>query len=136
MKTIGAAYVAAALTMLGMDAVWLSVSADLLYRPLLGDIMLPGFRPVPAILFYGLYVMGIVIFAIRPALVTGRWSAAAGKGALLGFFCYATYDLTNQATLKVWPATVTTVDMAWGTVLTACAATAGYLAASWLRRRG
>lgn len=113
MKTILAAYVVAAVTMLGMDAIWLSVSADLIYRPLLGNIMLPGFRLVPAILFYVLYVLGIVIFAIKPALVIRRWSGAAGKGALLGFFCYATYDLTNQARLKTWPATVTIVDMGW-----------------------
>jgi uncharacterized membrane protein len=130
MKTMLIAYGAAALTMLGMDAVWLGVTANLLYRPLLGDIMLPGFRPVPAILFYLLYVLGIVIFAIKPALVTGEWFAAATGGALFGFFCYATYDLTNQATLKTWPVTVTVVDMGWGTFLTACAATAGYLAAS------
>ena len=136
MKTILAAYAAAAATMLAMDAVWLSVAVDLLYRPLLGDILLPGFRPVPAILFYVLYVAGIVIFAIKPALVTGRWSTAAGKGAMLGFFCYATYDLTNQATLKTWPVTVTIVDMGWGTFLTACTATVGYLAASRLGRRG
>ncbi|MDI1286718.1 MAG: DUF2177 family protein [Reyranella sp.] len=136
MKTMLAAYAAAAVTMLGMDAVWLSVAADVLYRPLLGDIMLQGFRPVPAILFYVLYVMGIVIFAIKPALVTGHWSGAAVKGALLGFFCYATYDLTNQATLKTWSTTVTIVDMGWGTFLTACAATVGYLAASRFGRLG
>ena len=83
MKTILAAYAAAAVTMLGMDAVWLSVSADLLYRPLLGDIMLQGFRPVPAILFYVLYVVGIVIFAIKPA----RCAAAASPGlARIGIF--------------------------------------------------
>ena len=96
---------------------------------------MPDFRPGPAILFYVLYVAGIVIFAIKPALVTGRWSSAAGKGALFGFFCYATYDLTNQATLKTWPVAVTIVDMGWGTFLTACVATAGYLAASRLGRR-
>ena len=136
MKTIMTAYAAAAVTMLGMDAVWLSISADLLYRPLLGDILLPGFRPIPAILFYVLYVVGIVIFAIKPALETGRWSGAAAKGALFGFFCYATYDLTNQATLKTWPATVTIIDMGWGTFLTACVATVGYVAASKLGRLG
>lgn len=136
MKTMVTAYAAAAVTMLGMDAVWLGIAADLLYRPLLGDILLQDFRPVPAILFYVLYVAGIVIFAIRPALETGRWSGAATRGALFGFFCYATYDLTNQATLKTWPVTVTIVDMGWGTFLTACVATAGYLAASRLRRPG
>ena len=136
MKTIVTAYVAAAVTMLAMDAVWLSISADLLYRPLLGNILLQEFRPIPAVLFYVLYVAGIVIFAIKPALETGRWSGAATKGALFGFFCYATYDLTNQATLKTWPATVTIIDMGWGTFLTACVATAGYIAASKLGRPG
>jgi uncharacterized membrane protein len=134
MKTMLIAYAAAALTMLGMDAVWLRMAADRLYRPLLGEILLPGFRPAPAILFYLLYVVGIVIFAIRPALAGGGWPAAATNGALLGFFCYATYDLTNQATLKSWPVTVTIVDMGWGTILTACVATVGYLAASRLGR--
>lgn len=136
MKTILTAYAGAAVTMLVMDAVWLSMSVDLFYRPLLGDIVLPGFRLVPAILFYFLYVLGIVIFAIKPALVTGHLSEAAGKGALFGFFCYATYDLTNQATLKVWPAIVTIVDMSWGTLLTACVATVGYLVASRVARLG
>jgi len=130
MKTMLIAYAAAALTMLGMDAVWLGVSANRLYRPLLGDMLLPGFRPAPAVLFYLLYVAGIVIFAVRPALAGGGWSAAAINGALLGLFCFATYDLTNQATLKTWPVTVTIVDMGWGTFLTACVAMAGYLAAS------
>ena len=128
MKTILAAYAAAAAAMLALDAVWLSVSADLLYRPLLGDILLQDFRPGPAILFYVLYVAGVVIFAIRPALVTGRWSSAAGTGALFGFFCYATYDLTNQATLKNWSTTLTIADLLWGTFVSAAAAIIGALA--------
>jgi uncharacterized membrane protein len=136
MKRMVVAYAGAAAAMLAMDAVWLSLAVDVLYRPLLGEILLSQFRPVPAVLFYALYVMGVLIFAVRPALAIGRWSAAAGKGALLGFLCYATYDLTNQATLKIWPATVTIVDMVWGTFLTACTATAGYVAASRLGRLG
>ena len=86
MKTMLAAYAAAAVTMLGMDVVWLRVSADVLYRPRLGDIMLPGFRPVPATLFYVLYVVGIVIFAIKPALLTGHWSGAAARARCLASF--------------------------------------------------
>jgi uncharacterized membrane protein len=130
------AYGAAALTMLGLDAIWLTLAANALYRPLLGDIMLPGFRPAPAIVFYILYVIGTGVFAINPALATGRWTNALIYGAMLGFFCYATYDLTNQATLKTWSSVVTIVDMTWGTVLTACAATAGYLAASYFAPAG
>jgi uncharacterized membrane protein len=136
MKTLLIAYAAAAATMMVMDAIWLKLSVNLLYRPLLGDIMLPMFRPAPAILFYLLYVVGIVIFAIRPALATESWLTAAASGALLGLFCYATYDLTNQATLKTWSTTVTIADMGWGTFLTACAATVGYLVASRFGRHG
>ena len=136
MKTYLIAYGAAALAMLCLDGVWLTLTANTLYRPLLGDIMLPGFRLAPAIVFYALYVAGIVILAVDPALATGRWTTALIYGALLGFFCYATYDLTNQATLKNWSIVVTIADMSWGTFLTACAATAAYLAASTLARPG
>lgn len=136
MKPYLIAYAAAALAMLCLDGVWLTLTANTLYRPLLGDIMLPGFRLAPAIVFYALYVAGIVIFAVNPALAAGRWTTALTYGALLGFFCYATYDLTNQATLKNWSTIVTVADMSWGTFLTACAATAAYLAASNLARSG
>jgi uncharacterized membrane protein len=130
MKAYLIAYGAAALTMLCLDGIWLTFAANVLYRPLLGDIMLPGFRMAPAIVFYALYVAGVVVLAVAPALGGERWQSAALNGALLGFFCYATYDLTNQATLRTWSSVVTIVDMSWGTFLTACAATAGYLASS------
>jgi uncharacterized membrane protein len=123
------AYFVAAIVMLGLDAIWLNLTAARLYRPLIGDIMLDGFRVAPAIAFYALYLCAIVIFAIRPALATGRWTMALIYGALFGFFAYGTYDLTNQATLKIWSTTITLADMAWGSVLTAASATAGCLAA-------
>ena len=134
MKATLTGYGTAALTMLCMDAIWLTLTANVFYRPLLGDTILPGFRPAPAIAFYVLYVAGVVIFAIHPALATSRWTTALTNGALLGLFCYATYDLTNQATLKTWSTIVTVVDMIWGVVMTACVATAGYLGASSLAR--
>jgi uncharacterized membrane protein len=124
------AYLAAALAMLGLDAIWLTLTANSLYRPLIGDLMLDGFRLIPAVAFYALYLCGVVFFAIRPALAVGRWTSASIQGALFGLFAYATYDLTNQATLKIWATTITLADMAWGTALTAASATAGYLAAS------
>ena len=133
MREIGKAnaigYLAAALAMLSLDALWLSLTANSLYRPLIGDLMLDGFRPAPAIAFYLLYLCAIVIFAIRPALATRRWTTATGYG---GLFAYGTYDLTNQATLKIWPTALSLADMTWGCVLTAISATAGYLAASKL----
>jgi uncharacterized membrane protein len=135
MKQYFVGYAVAALVMLGLDAVWLTLTANALYRPLIGDLMLDGFRPAPAIVFYVLYVCGIVVFAIRPGLAAGRWANALVQGALFGLFAYGTYDLTNQATLKIWSTTLTLADMAWGSFLTAVSATAGYLAAARVTSR-
>ena len=125
------AYMAAAIVFLAMDAVWLSQMADRLYRPALGDLMIQSFRPAPAVIFYLIYVLGMVALAIAPAMRDGNWHAAALNGAMYGFFCYATYDLSNQATLKQWSTTLTVVDMAWGTIASCVTATAGYAAATW-----
>jgi len=124
------AYVGSALAMALLDALWLSQVGPKVYRPALAGILTEGFRLGPAIVFYALYVVGIVIFAVRPALGSGRWTEAVLMGALFGFFCYATYDLTNMATLKVWPMHVTLIDIAWGAVLTGTAALVGYAAAN------
>jgi uncharacterized membrane protein len=128
-------YAAAALVMLGLDAIWLTFTANALYRPLIGDLMLDGFRPAPAIVFYVLYIGGIVVFAVRPGLAAGRWTTALLSGALFGLFAYGTYDLTNQATLKIWSTTITLADMAWGSFLSALSGAAGYLAASRVTTR-
>jgi uncharacterized membrane protein len=121
--------------MLGLDAIWLTFTANALYRPLIGDLMLDGFRPAPAIVFYVLYIGGIVVFAVRPGLAAGRWTTALLSGALFGLFAYGTYDLTNQATLKIWSTTITLADMAWGSFLSALSGAAGYLAASRVTTR-
>ena len=84
----------------------------------------------PAIAFYLIYPIGIVMFAILPGLKSESMSTASLYGALFGFFSYATYDLTNQATLRNWTFELTLIDMAWGTALAAGAATAGFWAAS------
>jgi uncharacterized membrane protein len=125
----GIAYVSTGLVFLGVDAVWLTLAAQRLYRPLIGDMLLERFNMVPAMVFYVVYITGIVVFAVSPAFNTGRWTTATWHGALLGFFAYATYDLTNQATLRNWPVAVTVADLFWGTTLTAFAATVGYLVA-------
>lgn len=129
MKTYGIAYVATGVVFLAIDAIWLTLAAQRLYRPLMGDMLLESFRLVPAMLFYLVYIAGIVVFAVAPALASERWTTAALYGAVLGFFAYATYDLTNQATLRNWPVAVTVADLCWGTFLTASAATAGFLVA-------
>jgi uncharacterized membrane protein len=129
MKIYIVSYLAAAVIFLGCDAIWLSIMGNVLYRPALGDLMAPTFRTVPAVIFYALYVVGIVYFPITAAFASGRWNTAMVQGACLGFFAYATYDLTNQATLRHWSSAVTVVDMAWGTIVTSIAATAAYLIA-------
>ena len=117
------AYLAAGLSFGALDAAWLSWAGKNLYRPALGDLLAPSFRPVPAIVFYLLYVAAIVWFAVRPGLDQGIGCAAL-NGALLGGIAYATYDLTNQATLKHWPVHITLVDIAWGAFATAVASAA------------
>jgi uncharacterized membrane protein len=129
MRTYGVAWFATALVFLGLDTVWLSFSASVLYRPLLGDLLRDDFLLVPAALFYVIYTAGIVAFAISPSLASGRWTAAGLRGLFLGLFGYAVYDLTNQATLRNWPVTITVADLIWGALLTAVAAIAGFLAA-------
>lgn len=131
MRTFVASYLASGLVFVVADFVWLSVAGNALYRPLLGDLLLPSFAPVPAAAFYLLYVVGIVVLAILPAFESGRWTTALGHGALLGLVAYGTYDLTNQATLKGWSTMVTVVDIGWGAALTAAAATLGYLIADY-----
>ncbi len=117
-----------------MDAVWLSLANARLYRPILAPVLADGFRLGPAIAFYLVYLVGVLVFAVRPAMIDGRWATASLMGALFGFFAYATYDLTNQATLAVWSVRITLIDMTWGTVLTAAAATAGFLASNLVRQ--
>jgi uncharacterized membrane protein len=127
LKTYGIAYLATGLVFLLLDAIWLSLATNRLYRPLLGPMLIEGFNLTPAVLFYLIYVAGIVFFAVTPALSADRWGVALGSGALLGLLAYATYDLTNQATLRGWPMMITLVDMCWGTIATTTAATAGFL---------
>lgn len=127
LKTYGIAYVATGVVFLAIDAVWLTLAAQRLYRPLMGEMLVENFRLVPAMLFYLIYIAGIVAFAVAPALASGRWTTAALYGAFLGLFAYATYDLTNQATLRNWPVVVTVADLCWGTFVTASAATVGFL---------
>lgn len=127
-----AAYVAAAVVFLGLDFVWLGFVAKDAYRSWIGPLMRDEINVVAAVLFYLVYVIGLVIFAVSPALKTGGWQTAALYGALFGFFAYGTYELTNYATLKGWPLAMVIVDMAWGMALSAVAAAAGYAAARHL----
>lgn len=119
----------AALVFGGLDAVWLNWAGPNFYRPRLGALLASEFRLVPALVFYCAYIAAIVWFAVRPGIAGGLGTAAL-NGALLGAICYATYDLTNQATLRHWSTTVTIADIAWGAFATAIAASAATLAAN------
>lgn len=123
------AAITAALVFGALDAVWLSWAGPNFYRPRLGDILANNFRMMPALVFYAAYIAAIVWFAVRPGLSLGI-GAAALNGALLGAICYATYDLTNQATMRTWSTTVTVADIAWGAFATAVAAAAASFAAA------
>jgi len=124
-----AAYVGAGVAFAAVDFVWLSTMTDRLYKPVLGPIMSPKPDMTAVVLFYLIYIGGIVFLAIAPALKDGGWTRAVLNGAVLGFVAYATYDLTNQATLAIWQTKLTLIDLCWGTFLTTVAATAGYFAA-------
>lgn len=127
------AWVAAALSFGVLDALWLSWAGPNLYRPALGEVLADEFRMGPALLFYACYISAMVWFAVRPGLAQGVPHAVL-NGALLGAIAYATYDLTNQATLKVWSSQISVIDIAWGAAATALASGIAALAALKLGR--
>ncbi len=112
--------------------VWLGVAARSFYQKQLSGFLDENIRWAPALSLYFLFTAGIIVFGVFPALEKGSLAQAALYGALFGFFCYATYDLTNQATLKDWPLAVTVVDVAWGTFVSSLVSVASYLIAGLL----
>ena len=124
------AYLWAGAALAILDFAYLTVAGQRVYRPTL-DYALADKPAMPAaIVFYLVYVLGVVLLAVLPNKKAGLGKTAL-TGALLGAMCYATYDLTNQATLKVWATRITVIDICWGTFLTAVGASAGYLAWRW-----
>ncbi|WP_164199500.1 DUF2177 family protein [[Micrococcus luteus] ATCC 49442] len=109
-----------------IDAIWLK-TMNPFYRSHTGDLLADKPHLGYAVAFYVMYIAGILFFALRPALDGGSWLTALGYGAALGAFAYATYDLTNAATLKTWPLQLIVVDILWGAVLTALSTLAGWL---------
>ncbi len=125
-------YLLTLVAFLAIDGVWLGVVARNLYGKHLGYLMAPKTVWPAAILFYLLYVVGVLVFAVVPGLQAGSLGRAALLGALLGLIAYATYDLTNLATVKGWPVLITVIDLAWGTALSAAVASIGYAIGRWL----
>lgn len=122
------AYGATLVTMVAIDLLWLGVIAKPLYQQGIGHLMAEKPNLTAAVIFYLLYPVGIVLFAIAPDAANASWLKTFATAALFGFFAYATYDLTNLATLKGWPISLAAVDMAWGSLVTGVSALAGKLA--------
>jgi uncharacterized membrane protein len=125
-------YLATLVAFFAIDLVWLGLVARTFYSKYLGFLMAPKVNWLPALIFYLLYVVGILVFAVVPGLKADSLKTTLLSAALFGLIAYATYDLTNLATLKDWPLLVTVVDLIWGTVLSVAVAFAGYYAGKWL----
>jgi uncharacterized membrane protein len=113
-----------------IDMVWLAVVAKNFYQQQIGFLMKPDINWFAAIVFYLLFITGLIVFVISPAVIKQSWIHALLFGALFGLITYATYDLTNLATLKDWPLLVTIVDLIWGTVLAASISVITYFIAN------
>lgn len=115
-----------------IDLLWLGVVAKNFYQNNLAHLLSPDVNWSAAFLFYFMYIAGIILFAVKPGLDAGSLAKAAMWGALFGFFTYATYDLTNLATLREWPIKVVVVDIAWGTLLCTLVASGSFMIGRWL----
>jgi uncharacterized membrane protein len=124
MLRIVVVYLAMGLAFAAVDMVWLTQFGPKLYFPTLEPVAMPTARIGPAVVFYLVYILGVLVLAVWPTRGE-RLVRTTMTGALLGAMCYATYDLTNQATLKVWATQITLADVAWGTFITAFGATVG-----------
>lgn len=122
-----AAYGGTAIVLLALDAIWLTLASKPVYRAQVGPLLLENPNLAIAGLFYLFYAVGLTVFCVMPSVASKSWLMAAGFGALLGFVAYGTYDITNLATLKGWTVTVSLIDLAWGTLVSAIAATAGHI---------
>ena len=119
------AYAATLVVMVALDMFWLGIVAKSFYQQGIGHLMAERPNVPVAVLFYAVYAAGVVVFAVAPSESTAGWTRVLVMGALFGFFAYATYDLTNLATLRNWPVALSLVDIAWGAAVSAVSAVAG-----------
>lgn len=113
-----------------IDMIWLGLVAKNFYRTQIGSLMKTDINWAAAMIFYLIFIAGLVAFVISPAVAKNSWSQALLLGAFFGLVCYATYDLTNLAIAKDWPLLVTIVDLAWGAILAASVSIITYFIAS------
>jgi uncharacterized membrane protein len=125
-------YLLTTVVFFAIDLTWIGLVAKKFYWSNIGDLLKDEINWVAALVFYLLYIIGIFVFAILPAVENDSVTSAIFYGALFGFFCYATYDLTNLATLKGFPLKVVVVDMIWGTILTGLVSTSGFYITRWV----
>jgi uncharacterized membrane protein len=131
-KQFWVAYGLAAVVFCVLDFIWLGFISRDFYKSHLGSLLLTKPRLGPAAIFYLVFIFGIVYFCVLPALAAGTWSTALVSGVLFGAIAYATYDLTNLATLQGWSTAVALADLAWGAFVTAAAAVGAYLGTATL----
>ena len=117
---------------LAIDAVWLALVARTFYRRYLDWLMATHPNWLAALAFYLLFVVGVLVFVVVPGVEDGSLRTTLLRGALFGLIAYGTYDLTNLATVKNWPLTITVVDMVWGTALSVAVSYVGFVAGRWL----
>ena len=125
-------YLMTAVVFFAIDMFWLGFAARDFYQVNLGRWLSPDVNWIAAGVFYAIYIAGLLFFAISPALAEGSVAKAILYGALFGFFTYATYDLTNMATIADWPLKVVVVDILWGVILGASVSLAGFYAGKWI----
>ncbi len=132
MKSILISYLLTFVVFLLIDLLWLGIIAKNIYQKYLGDLLSDNVNWTAAFIFYFIYVSGISIFAIYPAVQKDSVFNAILMGALFGLFTYATYDLTNLATLKGWPLPIVFIDILWGIILSASVSLSGFYIVKWI----
>lgn len=125
LAAIIAAYATTVVVLIALDSLWLGVIAKPIYQQGIGHLMATRPNLAVALLFYAVFAAGLLLFAVAPGGVPGSWGKTLISALLFGFFAYATYDLSNLATLKDWPVGMSAVDIVWGSLLSAVSAAAG-----------
>lgn len=125
-------YIIALIAFLCIDAIWLILIAPKFYKNQIGHLMAESPNLISALIFYLIFIVGIIFFVVNPAIEKNSIGYLLIAASLFGFISYATYDLTNLATLKDWPITVTIVDLLWGTFLSTVVSVITFYIYNWI----